>query len=258
MRLHIALRFGIFLLLEKAVLMSYDELWIGGPVVSQSDNVFKLGSDSVLLTDFARGIRAKRALDLGCGCGVIAISLAFQNRELHVDALDISGAAAELTRDNAALNGLDGRVNVLSGDLRRHRELLKAGTYDLVVTNPPYFAGGSGKTAKEETIALARGECECTLADIVEAAVYLARWGGSFAIVYRPERLSELFCAMTAAGIEPKRLRMVQYKVQSAPNMVLVEGRRGGRPGLIVEPPLIMANADGSDTDEIKKIYHRR
>jgi len=237
--------------------MSYDELWNGGPVVSQAENVFKLGSDSVLLTDFARGIRARRVLDLGCGCGVIAISLAYQKKELFVDALDISGAAAELTRKNAAVNGLDGRINALSGDLRRHRELFKAGDYDLVITNPPYFAGDSGKDARDESIAFARGERECTLTDIVEAASYLIRWGGSFALVYRPERLSELFCAMTAAGIEPKRLRMVQYKSQSAPNMVLVEGRRGGRRGLQIEPPLIMANPDGSDTDEIKKIYRR-
>lgn len=237
--------------------MQQDELWSGGPVVSQSDNVFKLGSDSVLLTDFARGIRAKRTLDLGCGCGVIAISLAYQ-QDITIDALDISEAAAELTRDNAALNGLDGRVNVICGDLRRHRELLQAGAYDLVITNPPYFAGGSGKSAKEQAIALARGERECTLADIVEAAAYLTRWGGSFALVYRPERLSELFCTMTAAGIEPKRLRMVQYKAYSAPNMVLVEGRRGGRPGLKIEPPLIMAYLSGSDSEEIKRIYHRK
>ena len=76
--------------------------------------------------------------------------------------------------------------------------------------------------------------------------------------MYRPERLSELFCTMTAAGIEPKRLRMVQYKAYSAPNMVLVEGRRGGRPGLKIEPPLIMAYLNGTDSKEIKRIYHRK
>lgn len=237
--------------------MQKDELWSGGPVVLQSDNVFKLGSDSVLLADFVRELRVERALDLGCGCGVIAISLAYQ-KDITMDALDISEAAADLTRRNVALNGLDGRVTVTCGDLRRHRELFQAGAYDLVVTNPPYFPGGSGKSAKSEAIALARDERECTLADIVEAAAYLTRWGGSFALVYRPERLSELFCTMTAAGIEPKRLRMVQYKAYSAPNMVLVEGRRGGRPGLKIEPPLIMAYLNGTDSKEIKRIYHRK
>jgi tRNA1Val (adenine37-N6)-methyltransferase len=234
--------------------MEQDQLWSGGPVLLQSENVFKLGTDSVLLSDFALDIRAQRAVDLGCGCGVIAIALACQ-KDIKVDAIDISEAAAELTRRNVSLNGLEEKVKVICGDVRRHREFFEAGAYDLVVTNPPYFAGGSGKTAKEEAKALARDERECTLSDIVEAAAYLIRWGGSFAIVYRPERLSELFCAMTAAGIEPKRLRMVQYKVYSAPNMVLVEGRRGGRPGLKIEPPLIMTHLDGTDTEEIKRIY---
>lgn len=236
--------------------MEQDQLWSGGPVLLQSENVFKLGTDSVLLSDFALDIRAQRAVDLGCGCGVIAITLACQ-KDIKVDAIDISEAAAELTRRNVSLNCLEEKVKVICGDVRRHREFFEAGAYDLVVTNPPYFAGGSGKTAKEEAKALARDERECTLSDIVEAAAYLIRWGGSFAIVYRPERLSELFCAMTAAGIEPKRLRMVQYKVYSAPNMVLVEGRRGGRPGLKIEPPLIMTHLDGTDTEEIKRIYRR-
>lgn len=163
-----------------------------------------------------------------------------------------------MTRLNVLHNGLGDRVSVLCGDLRQHRELFKAGSYDLVVSNPPYFAASSGKEAKTEEIAAARGEKECTLKDVIEAASYLLRWGGSFTVVYRPERLSELICAMSSAGIEPKRLRMVQHTADSAPNMVLLEGRRGGRTGLKVEPPLIMVTSEGFDTDEIKRIYHRK
>ncbi len=238
--------------------MSYEELWRGGPIIAQSEKVFRLGSDSVLLSAFAPAGRARKACDLGCGGGIISVYLAFINKSLTVDAIDISEDAAALTRENAALNGLSDRINVICGDIRRHREHFEAGAYDLVVTNPPYFAEASGKSAKTLPIATARDERQCSLSDIVEAAAYLTRWGGRFAIVYRPERLSELFCAMTAAGLEPKRLRMVQYKAASAPNLVLVEGRRGGRPGLTIEPPLIMAEPDGTDTAEIKKIYRRR
>ena len=75
-------------------------------------------------------------------------------------------------------------------------------------------------------------------------------------LVHRPERLSEIFCTMTACSLEPKRLRMVQYKAQSAPSLVLIEARRGGKPGLSVLPPLILTE-NGEDTGEVKKIYHR-
>lgn len=237
--------------------MSYEELWCGGPVIKQAEDVFRLGSDAVLLSDFAQARRAKRACDLGCGSGIISIHLAVSNSALTVDAIDISETAAALSRENAEINGLSDRINVIHGDLKRHRELFEAGAYDLVVSNPPYFACERGKSAKTAPIAAARGEDECSLADVIEAAAYLTRWRGRFAAVYRPERLSELLCAMSGAGLEPKRLRMVQYKATTAPNLVLVEGRRGSRPGLTVEPPLIMTDEKGADTAEIKRIYRR-
>lgn len=237
--------------------MPLEELWKGGPQIEQSRDVFRLGSDSALLSHFAGGIRAKRACDLGCGCGVLTVSLAFINKNLSVDAVDISEAAANLTNRNAELNGLSERINALHGDIRRHRELFAAGSYDLVISNPPYFSPANGKITENEAIVSARAEKECELKDIIEAPSYLLRWGGSLALVYRPERLSELFCTMSAFGIEPKRLRMVQYKADTPPNMILVEGRRGGNPGLKIEAPLIMSNEDGTDTDEIKAIYRR-
>jgi len=104
----------------------------------------------------------------------------------------------------------------------------------------------------------ARDERTCTMQDICTAMAYLTRWGGSAALVHRPERLSELLCALTAAGLEPKRLRTVAYKADTAPNLVLVEARRGGKPGLTVSPPLALCTPDGADSDEIRRIYHRR
>ena len=104
----------------------------------------------------------------------------------------------------------------------------------------------------------ARDERTCTMQDICTAMAYLTRWGGAAALVHRPERLSELLCALTAAGLEPKRLRTVAYKADAAPNLVLVEARRGGKPGLTVSPPLALCTPDGADSDEICRIYHRR
>jgi len=234
----------------------FDELWPGGPRFKQVEGSFKLSTDSVLLAHFASGIRAKRILDLGCGAGVLTVLSAHARPGVRVEGIDIQPESAELTGENMAENGFD-PSGIINGDLREYRELFKAGAYDLVLSNPPYFAVESGYNAPAEGRAIARDERCCTLDDLCAAAKYLCRWGGAFALVHRPERLSEIFCAMTKHGLEPKRLRMVQYKAGYAPNLVLIEARRGGKPGLNIEKPLILCAADGSDTEEVKMIYHR-
>lgn len=236
--------------------MEFEYMWRGGPRLRQAEGVFPLGTDAVLLADFIRP-RAGRACDIGCGGGCISLSLAFRCEGLRIDALDISAEAAEIARENVALNGLGGRISVLNGDVREYKGLFAAGAYDLVFSNPPYFADGSGRVPADRRIAAARGEKRCSLGDITEAAGWLLRWGGRFCAVYRPERLAELICSMAAAGIEPKRLRTVHYRAQSAPSLILIEGMRGARPGLSMEPPLVMTGPDGSESAEIKRIYMR-
>ncbi len=223
--------------------MKYDELWKGGPKYIQEQGVFPLGSDSVWLGGFVRLAEVKTVFDLGCGGGALSIMLAGRKPSLKAVAVDISEKAVELTRKNAGLNGYD--ISAVCGDIRNIRGLFGengafAGAFDLVVSNPPYFAEGSGRRAAARERATAREEGRCTLNDVCAAAAYLCRWGGSFALVYRPERLSELCCAMTACGLEPKRLRFVQKTAASGPIVVLVEGRRGGRAGLKIEPPLVL------------------
>lgn len=235
---------------------SFDELWPGGPRFRQVEGSFKLSTDSVLLAHFASPIRGKKIIDLGCGAGVLTVLLSHARPGVRVEGVDIQLSSAALCRENMAENGFDASA-IMEGDLREYRENWKAGEYDLVVSNPPYFPVESGYNAPADSRAIARDERCCTLEDICAAAKYLCRWGGAFAMVHRPERLSEIFCAMSAHGIEPKRLRMVQYKATHAPNLVLIEGRRGGKPGLNIEKPLILCNADGSDTEEVKNIYHR-
>lgn len=221
----------------------------------QRSGVFKLGSDSVLLAAFVKTARVKSVCDLGSGGGVLPILLEAYKPGLEITGLEIDPAAVELSRGNVSLNGMDGYISIINGDIREYKAHLEAGKYDLVVSNPPYFPAGSGY--ESDTLPTARGETECSLGDVCRAAAYGVRWGGCFAMVHRPERLSEMFCTLTACGLEPKRLRMVQYKQGAAPNLVLVEARRGGKPGLVIEPPLIMTDGSGGETDEIRKIYRR-
>ena len=236
--------------------MPYDELWPGGPRFRQTEGSFRVSTDSVLLAHFAAGVRAGTVFDLGCGAGVLTVLLRVSHPNAAVGGIELQPEQAALCRENLTENGFaaDG---VLTGDLREHRRLLSAGAYDLVVSNPPYFAADSGYTAPETGRATARDERMCTLADVCEAAAFLTRWGGAFCMVHRPERLSEIFCTLTARGLEPKRLRMVQHRAGSAPNLVLVEARRGGRPGLRIEAPLLLTRPEGGDSEEAKIIYHR-
>ena len=238
------------------MMAEFNELWRGGPVFAQAEH-FKLGTDSVLLASFANAASARRGIDLGCASGAVALLLLSGNERLHMTGLEIVPEAAELARENMEKNSLSTRAEIICGDIRRHRELFRSGEFDLVVSNPPYFPLGSGRLSPDKERAAARGETDCTLSDICAAAAFLCRTGGRVCFVHKPERLSELFCAMSARGIEPKRLRLVCHTQNSAPNLVLVEGRRGGNPGLKIEPALVLRNPDGTETDEVLKIYHR-
>ena len=231
------------------------ELWPGGPVFRQAAQA-PPGTDSVLLADFAAG-KGTRGIDLGCGSGILSLLLLTASPRLHMTGLELRKEAAVIARENLAANGLAERAEVLTGDIRRVRELFRPASFDLCAANPPYFPVGSGGRAPDPARASAREESECTLEELCSAAAYLLPTGGRFCLVYRPERLSALFCAMSAAGLEPKRLRLCCHHPGAAPNLVFAEGRRGGRPGLTIEPILYLTDADGQETAEIRRIYHR-
>ena len=234
----------------------FTALWEGGPAFAQAEH-FRLSTDCVLLADFVNVAGRKRGIDLGCASGAIALLLLWRSPRLHMTGLELLEDAAELAEKNMEKNALQDRSRIICGDIRRHRELFKSGSFDLVAANPPYFPVERGKLSPDEKRSGARGEVSCSLEDICAAASYLCCTGGSFSVVYKPERLSELFCAMTAHALEPKRLRLVCYRQDSAPSLVLVEGRRGGKPGLDILPPLILTGPDGGDSQEVLRIYHR-
>lgn len=233
----------------------FPRLWPGGPRYYQAGAAFPLGTDSVLLADFVNIAGVKKAFDLGCGAGALSVLLMARSPGLSLDAIELLPEAAELCRQNLAANGWDGS-GVTTGDLRDHRRLFKAGAYDLVLCNPPYFPAGGGRMAADPARADARSETACTLTDICAAAAFLCRNGGAFALVHRPERLAAVLRTLSETGLEPKRLRFVSHRAESAPALVLIEGRRSAGPGLVIVPPLILCKPDGSDSDEVRRIYH--
>ena len=234
----------------------FDEFTPGGPRFLKR-GAFPIGTDAVLLADFAKKPPSKRVCDLGCGSGVVAILLLLADEKKTALGVELDAEAAGTAEKNAAANGLSGRFTVAAADLRDFRAPEYAGAFDLTVSNPPYYKEGSGKKAPSPARAKARGEETCTLADVCRAASYLTRWGGSFCLVQKPERLSEALCELHAAGLEPKRLRFIEARAGAAPNLFLVDARRGGKPGLIVEPPLVLCDENGYETAEVRRIYGR-
>ena len=219
----------------------FERLWENGPRFAQAEH-FRLSTDCVLLADFVNTAGAVRGIDLGCASGAIALLLLARTDKLHMTGLEIVPEAASLAEENMRANTLEARSDIVCGDIRRHRELFKV---------------GSGKLSPDAARAAARGETQCSMEEICAASAFLCRTGGSVNFVHKPERLSELFCCMTAHGIEPKRLRLVCHREGAVPNLVLIVGRRGGKPGLKIEPTLILRRPDGSETDEVRRIYHR-
>lgn len=220
------------------------------------DALFPPGTDSFLLSAFPRLKPGLRVCDLGAGTGLLSLLLLRRQRALQVTALEIQAEAARLAEKNIRENGLENCLRFQTGDLRLRAELPPAGSFNLVVCNPPYFAAGSGVSAggARQT---AREESACTLTDVCAAAAYLLPWGGAFCLVHRPERLADLLVCLRQAGLEPKRLRPVTQRAGQAPTLLLLESRRGGRPGLRWENPLCLTEPDGSAGRELDAIYYR-
>jgi len=231
----------------------WEALCPGGLRFVYGNGQFPPGLDSFALSSLPKLKPGLRVCDLGCGTGLLSLLLLQRQRELTVTGLDIQPEAVRLASLAAAENGLTDRLSFRLEDLRK--TALPAGSFDLVICNPPYFPPASGPLPKSGRTA--RTEETCTLEDVCRIAARLLRWGGNFCLVHKPERLADLFCAARQSGLEAKRLRLVCSRPERAPSLVLAEARRGGRPGLAVEPPLILENPDGSPTAELDRIYFR-
>ena len=232
-----------------------DDLQTGGLRLIQKPGTFCFGTDSVLLADFAAPRRGERAADLGCGNGAIALLMAGHRPDVAVEAVELQPEMADMARRSVRLNALEDRIRVHEADCREAASRIGHGSCRLVVTNPPYTARGAGLVSPERARAVARSDSACTLGEWIAACGRVLQNGGRLCCVFPAPRLLELWDAMRAAGIEPKRVRFVVAHADSAPKLVLAEGLRGGRPGLHVLPMLITHDAQGGFTQEMRRIY---
>ena len=195
-------------------------------ILSWPEGVFPLGGDTLAQGDFAAVKPKWRVCDLGTGSGALLLLLARRAEGLALTGVEIHPASARTAQRNLERNGLPGEI--LCGDLRSAP--LPAGGFDLVVSNPPYFPVGSGRSGGP-----ARSEEDCSLDELCAAAGRLTKNAGRFALCHRPERLADVVCALRAHRLEPKRLKLAAHGPGCPPSLLLVEAVRQGRPGLKIE-----------------------
>ena len=228
-----------------------------GSIRFRAGNGFPLSTDTVLLSAFARFSKNARICDLGAGSGALSLQLFSRDDSLHLTGVEILPQAVQSAEENIALNDLQAHIQILQGDLRTIRTLLPAGSFQGVVSNPPYFPAGSGAVREGEVQATATSEAGCTMEELFFAADWLLQWGGKFCLVHRPERLTDLLCTARAHRLEPKRLRMVCHRLGMAPSLALLECVKGGKAGLFTEPTLYLYDESGAMSAQARAIYRK-
>ncbi|HDH98974.1 MAG TPA: methyltransferase domain-containing protein [Deltaproteobacteria bacterium] len=208
--------------------------------VLQPRHGYRFSVDSLLLADFVRIRKFDHILDIGTGCGVIAMVLAKKYGNVKIVAIEKQKDLARIAEKNICLNHLDGQIALYESDLNRIPEMFSAGSFDHIVTNPPYRSPVSGRLCKNSQEALARHEILTDLDQILSAARYALHPGGRVSLIYSADRAAKLLAGMRNLNLEPKRLRMIHPDLNLPAKLILVEGCKDAGEELRVLPPIFL------------------
>ncbi len=222
----------------------------GGFTLSICPGGFPLSTDSIALSGFTQLPKNAKVLDLGAGCGTLGLLLCAKDPTCHVTGIELDAGAHQEALCNIERNHLQSRATSICGDLRTIPQLFAAGHFSCCISNPPYFTGGpAGKHTD------ARRDDHCTMAQLFASAAWALKYGGDFFLVHRPERLAELFSCAVSNHLEPKRLCLVRHQPQAPVSVVLVQCRKGAKPGLLWDE-LCLNDSAGQSTEAYRKLYH--
>lgn len=213
--------------------------------------------DSVLISDFVKiNRKSKKILDIGTGCGIIALILANRSKA-EIVGVELQEIMADIAKENVQNNELENRVKIMQGDIKNYREIFKRDEFDVVVMNPPYFEfkGDISQINDLEQLAMARHNVDLSLGEIVEASAFVLKNGGSFNMVFRVERLVEVFEIMRKYRLEPKRLTNIFTKQDGESKICLIEGIKDAEKGLKIENPIFVYDEKGKRSEYIENLY---
>ena len=213
-------------------------------------DAFPLSTDSMTLSGFVRLPRQAKVLDLGSGCGTLGLLLCAKDPGCTVTGIEVNEKAHHMALHNIDVNGLNSRLSSICADLRTVHSILPSGSFHCCVSNPPYFS------AKQESAnSFQRHEKICSLDELFTAAAWAIRYGGDFFLVHKPERLAELCACATAHKLEPKRLLLLRHRPGDPVSLVLLQCRKGAKPGLTIEEECLQ-DASGQPSAYYRRLYH--
>ncbi|MEA3435180.1 MAG: tRNA1(Val) (adenine(37)-N6)-methyltransferase [Thermodesulfobacteriota bacterium] len=223
--------------------------------VKQDRSGYRFSIDSILLACHAKPHPGDKVLDLGTGCGIIPLILAYREPNLNVFGIELQKDLADIAASNVIENQMDGSITIICKDIKELKNDMISGPVDLVVSNPPYRKAESGRINPDTQRAVARHEIKVSLNDITATVRRVLRTAGRFVTIYSAERITDLLTHLRSAGIEPKFLRMIHSGINTEAKLVLVEGIKGGRPGVKIGPPLIIYDEKGDYTQEVEEMF---
>ncbi len=233
-----------------------DDLDLKNLQIIQNPDYFCFGMDAVLLSWFATkdAKKALKILDLGTGSGILPLLFYGKSKNCQIDGVEIQADLVEMARRSIKINGLEKDIHIFQGDLR-DKLTLKGNYYDIILSNPPYLGIADGLKNKDQVRSLSRHELTCSLEDLIKASKRSLKDHGYLYLVHRPQRLADILHLLRDYQIEAKKVQFVHTKVGQQANLILIAARKGGKAGLIIDPPLIVYKNQGGYTDAVKKIY---
>jgi len=234
--------------------LTKDTFFNGRIKVKQDRCGYRFSIDSILLACHAAPHPGDKVVDLGTGCGIISLILAHREPNLKIYGIEVQQKLADIASSNVEENLMGDIITILCKDMKELKNEMISGPVDLIVSNPPYRKTDSGRINPDIQRAVARHEIKISLNDITATVRRVLRTAGKFVTIYSAERIADMLTHLRSAGIEPKFLRMIHSGIKTEAKLILLEGIKGGRPGIKIGPPLFIYDENGSYTQEVEKM----
>lgn len=232
-----------------------DHFFNGEICIRQNKSGYRFSVDSILLASYVKATACNKVLDIGTGCGIISIILAYRNPKIKIYGIEVQKNLADIAALNVKNNGMEEQVKIICTDIKNLKKDMLKGPPDIIVCNPPYRKAKSGRVNPDNQRALARHEIMISLPEIFESAKRLMDISGKIIMIYPSERIADIIAHMRFSGIEPKYFRFIYSKKRAESKLLIAEGIKGGKAGAKILPPLVIYKDDGSYSNEVENMF---